>query len=252
MESSRKFVIGGNWKSNGNLASNTALVNDVLNKAEIDESRLEVVVAPIAIHIATVKSALNPSIKVACQNISATDCGAFTGEITAMQLKDFEIEWCIIGHSERRSLYGETDKVVAEKVTKAQANGLNAMVCVGEMLEQRENGTTNDVCKAQLDAFKDSVTDWSKIVIAYEPVWAIGTGKTATPEIAEETCGYIRQWVGENVSPEVALQIRIQYGGSVSAKNAADLIAKPNIDGFLVGGASLKPDFLTIIEAASK
>ena len=135
--------------------------------------------------------------------------GAFTGEVSAEQLKDFEVEWCLIGHSERRTLYGETDEIIAQKIVKAQENGISAMVCVGEMLEQRENGTTNDVLKKQLDAIKSSVSDWSTIVIAYEPVWAIGTGKVATPEVAEDTHKYIRSWVAENISIEVAQAIRI-------------------------------------------
>ena len=124
-------------------------------------------------------------------------------------------------------------------------------MCLGESLEQREAGTTNDHLKSQLDSVKDSIKDWSSVVLAYEPIWAIGTGKTATPDIAEETHVYIRSWLAENVSEEVSQSVRIQYGGSVSAKNAADLIAKPNIDGFLVGGASIKPDFEAIITAVN-
>lgn len=142
--------------------------------------------------------------------------------------------------------------MVASKTAQAQEIGLKAIVCIGEQLEERENGTTNNVLKSQLDPLKDSVKDWSRIVIAYEPVWAIGTGKTATPDIAESTHQFIRQWATENVSQEVADNLRIQYGGSVNAKNAAELIAQPNIDGFLVGGASLKPDFLQIISAANE
>lgn len=125
------------------------------------------------------------------------------------------------------------------------------MICIGEKLEERENGTTNDVLKTQLSAFKDSVKDWSKVVIAYEPVWAIGTGKTATPEMAQETHAYIRSWLTQNCGEEISTSVRIQYGGSVNAKNAADLIAQPDIDGFLVGGASLKPDFNDVIKAVN-
>jgi triosephosphate isomerase len=205
----RKLVIGGNWKCNGTLESNNKLVNEVLNKAEFDPAKVEVVVAPISIHIGTVKALLNPNVKVAVQNMSASDKGAFTGEICGEQVKDFGLEWVIIGHSERRTLYGETNEMVAAKVSKAQTHGLNAMVCCGESLEVREAGTTNDFLKGQLDALKDSICDWSKIVIAYEPIWAIGTGKTATPEIAEATCAYIRSWISENISPEVAQATRI-------------------------------------------
>ena len=141
--------------------------------------------------------------------------------------------------------------MVAAKAAMAQEAGLNSIICIGEKLEQRENGTTNDVLKTQLDGFKNSIKDWSKVVIAYEPVWAIGTGKTASPEIAQETHTFIRSWMKDNVSADVASSTRIQYGGSVSAKNAADLIIQPDIDGFLVGGASLKPDFLDIVKAAN-
>jgi triosephosphate isomerase len=205
----RKLVIGGNWKCNGTMESTHKLIADVLNKAEFSSEKVEVVVAPISMHIGTVKALVNPNVKVAVQNMSATDKGAFTGEISGEQIVDFGLEWVIIGHSERRTLFGETDAMVAAKVTKAQAHCINAMVCCGESLEVREAGTTNEFLKGQLDAFKDSISDWSKIVIAYEPIWAIGTGKTATPEIAESTCAYIRSWLAENISAEVAQATRI-------------------------------------------
>ena len=248
----RKMIIGGNWKCNGTVQSIKELSENVLNKADFDSNKVEVVVAPISVHLTSVKALVNPNIQVSCQNMSATGAGAFTGEIAGEQIKDLDIQWVIIGHSERRTLFGEDDSIVAAKVARAQALGLKAMVCVGESLEIREAGTTNDFLKDQLTAFKDSITDWSSIVLAYEPIWAIGTGKTATPEIAESTCAYIRSWVAENVSAEVAQAVRIQYGGSVGAKNAADLISQENIDGFLVGGAALKPDFLSIISAANQ
>ena len=245
----RKMIVGGNWKSNGSVQSIKDLVNDTLNKAEYDHDKIDVIVAPISIHIASVKALLRDNIKVACQNMSATGNGAFTGEISGEQLKDFDVQWVIIGHSERRNIYGETDEQVATKVSRAQDLGLNSIICIGEHLEQREAGETNTVLKKQLDAVKSSIKDWSKVVIAYEPVWAIGTGKTATPEIAEETHIYIRSWLTENVSDEIAQSTRIQYGGSVNAKTAPELIKQPNIDGFLVGGASLKPEFNDIIGA---
>ena len=157
--------------------------------------------------------------------MSSTGNGAFTGEISGEQLLDFDVQWVLIGHSERRTLYNETNEVVASKVAKAQALGLNSILCLGESLEQREAEQTNDHLKAQLDSVKDSVKDWSKIVLAYEPIWAIGTGKTATPEIAEETHAYIRQWATEALGEETANALRIQYGGSVNGKNAASLIA---------------------------
>jgi triosephosphate isomerase len=205
----RKLIIGGNWKCNGTIESTNKLIGEVLNKAEFDQTKVEVVVAPISLHVGTVKALVNPAVKVALQNMSASDKGAFTGEISGEQATDFGLEWVIIGHSERRTLFGETDAMVAAKVSKAQSHGLNAMVCCGESLEVREAGTTNEFLKGQLDALKDSICDWSKIVLAYEPIWAIGTGKTATPEIAESTCAYIRSWVAENISAEVAQAVRI-------------------------------------------
>ena len=252
MEGKRTVIIGGNWKSNGTVQSSTDLVNNVLNKAEFDASKVQVLAAPIALHIGTVKAIANENIIVSAQDMSATGNGAFTGEISGEALLDFGLKWTILGHSERRTLFGDTNEVVAKKAARAQDLGISAIICCGESLEQREGGTTNDHLKNQLDAVKGSIKDWSSVVIAYEPIWAIGTGKTATPEIAEETHAYIRSWFKENVSEEVANGIRIQYGGSVNGKNASELISQPNIDGFLVGGASLKPDFLDIIAAANK
>jgi len=209
MEGKRTVIIGGNWKSNGTVQSCTDLVNNVLNKAEYDHSKVQVLVAPIAIHIAGVKSQVKENIIVSSQNMSATGNGAFTGEISGEQLLDFGLQWTILGHSERRTLFGETNEIIGKKVARAQELGLNAIVCCGESLEQREGGTTNDHLKGQMDAIKDHVKDWSKIVIAYEPIWAIGTGKTATPQIAEETHAYLRSWFKENVSEDVANSLRI-------------------------------------------
>ena len=245
------MIIGGNWKSNGSVDFVRQMCTDVLNKMTFDTNKVQVVVAPISIHIPSAKAMLNENISVSAQNISATGNGAFTGEISAEQVKDFGLEWTIIGHSERRTLFGEDDALVATKVGQAQKAGLSTIFCCGEQLAQREDGTTNDVLKTQLEALKPAVSDWSRIVIAYEPVWAIGTGKTATPEIAQEAHEFIRGWIASNVSAEVAAAIRIQYGGSVNDANAANLIAQKDIDGFLVGGASLKPAFATIVAAAN-
>lgn len=223
----------------------------MLNKLEHDTEKCDVIIAPVTLHIAPLKAMLNSNVKVASQNISATKNGAFTGEVSADQIVDFELSWTIIGHSERRAKFGESDQVVASKVAQAQEANLNAILCIGETLEDREAGKTNEVLKGMLDAVKDTIKDWSKIVLAYEPVWAIGTGKTATPEIAQDAHAYIRQWLSENVSAEVSAATRIQYGGSANAKNCGDLIAKPDIDGFLVGGASLKPEFADIVKTVS-
>ena len=245
----RKYIIGGNWKSNGTVEF-VRTHCDALNASDFARGEIEVVVAPISIHIASAKAMLTSGVDVCCQNISATKDGAFTGEISAEQVKDFDLKWTLVGHSERRQKQGETDEIVAVKTGRAQEAGLNAIVCIGETLEEREAGTTNDVLKRQLDAIKPSISDWGRIVLAYEPVWAIGTGKVATPEIAQSAHAYIRSWLSSSVSEAVAAATRIQYGGSANAKNCGELIAQPDIDGFLVGGASLKPEFCDIIKTS--
>lgn len=178
---------------------------------------------------------------MAAQNVFDKPNGAFTGEISVQHLKDSGIDWAILGHSERRSILGESDEVVASKTKYATENGVSVIWCCGESLEQREAGQTLDVIAAQLAALKAKISDWSKIVIAYEPIWAIGTGKVATTEQAQEVHASIRAWLAKNVSQSVADETRILYGGSVSEKNCKELSKQPDIDGFLVGGASLKP-----------
>lgn len=247
---SRKYFIGGNWKSNLTVSTVESHIQTVLNTLEIHSEKLEVLVAPTFIHLAQVKQLLNPSIHVSAQTCSPEAVGAFTGEISASQLKDFGINWVIIGHSERRTLFGDTDAVIAKKVTQALANGLNIVLCIGENLAEREAGHTFEVLTRHLAAVKDVINDWSKIVIAYEPVWAIGTGRNATPEQAQEAHEFIRSWLGNNINGEVAASTRIIYGGSVTDLNAHDLIVKSDVDGFLVGGASLKPAFKTIVEVS--
>merc|ERR1711957_928223 len=183
--------------------------------------------------------------------------GAFTGETGSHQLKDLGVVWVIIGHSERREgfgMAGETVGLCAEKCKVALDNGLSVMFAIGEKKEERENGTTMDVCASQLAPLAKTLDakDWEKVAIAYEPVWAIGTGLTATPEMAQETHADIRKWVSENVSPEVAKAVRIQYGGSMKGKNAEELLAQPDIDGGLIGGASLKDDFFNVINGVPR
>merc|ERR550525_211801 len=184
---------------------------------------------------------------VATQNVSKTASGAFTGEWTAEMAAECGFGWTLIGHSERRSKYGETDEDTAIKVEKCQEAGIKVIFCIGEQLSERDSGQTDEVNQRQLAAVIPKIKDWDLVVIAYEPVWAIGTGKTATPDQAEETQAAIRKYLETAVSTEVAEKVRIQYGGSVTTENCADLISKPNIDGFLVGGASLKPTFMEII-----
>jgi triosephosphate isomerase len=202
----RKYVIGGNWKSNGDIDFATKHITDTLNKIKFDKKNVEVVIAPTDIHLTTVKSMVNREIKVSAQDVSQYGRGAYTGNITADQLTDIGIKWTLTGHSERRSLFGETDMDVAVKTKVAIDNGMNVMLCIGELLEERETGKTDEVNARQLQAVADRMSEgeWGNVVIAYEPVWAIGTGKVATPEQAEETHMHIRTWLHENISPEVA------------------------------------------------
>lgn len=248
----RKLFIGGNWKCNNTLAQTKDLVENTLNKIKFDQNKVEVVVAPVFTQIPYVLSALNKSIQVAAQNTSATGYGAYTGEIAPQHIKDLGLRWTILGHSERRQYYHESDEVVAGKTRNALDNGLDVIYCIGESLQQRESGKTLDVIATQLNAAKAKLTpqDFARIVLAYEPVWAIGTGKTASPEQAEEVHDYIRGYLAKEVSKDVSNAVRIIYGGSVTEKNAEELFRQKNIDGFLVGGASLKPAFTQIIDAA--
>jgi triosephosphate isomerase len=209
---------------------------------------LDVVVAPIYLHLVTVLHIKqNPHIEVAAQNCSRHGFGAFTGEVAAEQIKDLNINWVILGHSERRTHFGENDEVVSKKVESAFNNKLKVIFCFGETLIEREANRTIEVVERQLNAVVHLVKDWKNIVLAYEPVWAIGTGKTATTEQVEEIHDWIRGYLGK-ISAETEVT-RIIYGGSVTEKNCDELIKVGNVDGFLVGGASLKPAFIDIVRA---
>ncbi|CAO3637371.1 unnamed protein product [Cunninghamella blakesleeana] len=244
----RTFFIGGNWKMNGSVAQVKSLVEG-LNGINIP-SQTEVVVAPPAIYVDRVRAGLKKEIGVAAQNSYVKPSGAYTGEISPEQLKDLGIEWVILGHSERREYFKESDEFVGEKTAHALQAGVKVIACIGETLQERESGKTTEVVTRQLKGIADKINDWTNVVVAYEPVWAIGTGKVATPEQAEEVHDNLRKWLAGNVSQQVADATRIIYGGSVNDKNAADLATKPNIDGFLVGGASLKVDaFNTIVQS---
>ncbi|KAL1900177.1 triosephosphate isomerase [Sporothrix stenoceras] len=247
--SSRKFFVGGNFKMNGTIKSIKAIVEN-LNQSNLDQN-VEVVVAPPSLYLLLVRDHLKPQIEVAAQNVYDQPDGAFTGEISAHQLSDSNITWTILGHSERRTLLGESDAVVSSKTKYSINQGLGVIWCCGETLEQRESNQTVAVVTGQLAALKEALgTDaaaWSKIVVAYEPIWAIGTGKVATTEQAQDVHAAIRGWLKENVSPAVAEATRILYGGSVNDKNCKDLAKQADIDGFLVGGASLKPAFVDIV-----
>jgi triosephosphate isomerase len=248
MENSRKLFIGGNWKSNGDLEfvkNHTAFLNTV----EFEPEKVEVAVSPIFIHLPAVISSLDSRYIVSAQNVSMFDNGAYTGEISAKQLKDLGVNWTLIGHSERRQYFGENEEVIGKKVKIVLENGLNVIACIGEKLSDREAGHTMEVVSHQMKTLVASISDWSRVVIAYEPVWAIGTGVTATKEQAQEVHAEIRKHLASSVSEEVAKTVRIIYGGSVTEKNANELITQNDIDGFLVGGASLKSGFKTIIES---
>eukprot|EP00918_Siedleckia_nematoides_P097741 GHVU01214094.1.p1 GENE.GHVU01214094.1~~GHVU01214094.1.p1 ORF type:complete len:272 (+),score=34.47 GHVU01214094.1:68-817(+) len=249
MASDRKFFVGGNWKMNGNKASIDGIIK-FLNEGG-KNPKTEVVVSPPTIYIDYVRQKLDKQIGVAAQNCYKAEKGAFTGDISPAMIKDVGCEWAILGHSERRHVFGECDKLIGEKVAHGLASGLKLIPCIGEKLEEREAGKTEEVVFRQTKAIADNISDWSRIVLAYEPVWAIGTGKTASPEQAQEIHAKLRQWLAKNVSADVAKSVRILYGGSVTPANCQELAKKPDIDGFLVGGASLKPDFVNIINARS-
>jgi triosephosphate isomerase len=251
MSALRRLLVGGNWKSNGSKNFVKDFSKTVLNTIEYDGKKVEIVVAPVAIHLQDAIENVKNGIHISSQNLSAFEDGAYTGEISASQLVDFGINWTILGHSERRHIFGESNTYVATKVKKADAYGLNIMACIGETLDQREANKTMEVCEDQLNAIREELDDWSKIVIAYEPVWAIGTGKTASSEQAQEVHEQLRAWLRKNVSAEAADKTRILYGGSVSDANADELIKNPDIDGFLVGGAALKPAFSKIVKACN-
>ncbi|OIV92170.1 hypothetical protein TanjilG_30811 [Lupinus angustifolius] len=250
MASSAKFFVGGNWKCNGTKDSISKLLND-LNSAKL-EPDVDVVVAPPFVYIDQVKGSITNRIEISAQNSWVGKGGAFTGEISVEQLKDLGVKWVILGHSERRHVIGEKDEFIGKKAAYALSEGLGVIACIGELLEDREAGKTFDVIFEQLKAYADVVPSWDNIVIAYEPVWAIGTGKVATPQQAQEVHVAIRDWLKKNVSPEVASKTRVIYGGSVNGGNSAELAKEEDIDGFLVGGASLKgPEFATIINSVT-
>nr|XP_016513736.1 PREDICTED: triosephosphate isomerase, cytosolic isoform X1 [Nicotiana tabacum] len=246
----RTFFVGGNWKCNGTSEEVKKIVS-TLNAGQVpSQDVVEVVVSPPFVFLPLVKNELRPDFHVAAQNCWVKKGGAFTGEVSAEMLVNLSIPWVILGHSERRAILGESDEFVGDKVAYAISQGLKVIACVGETLEQRESGSTIDVVAAQTKAIADRVKDWTKVVIAYEPVWAIGTGKVASPAQAQEVHAELRKWLQANVSAEVAASTRIIYGGSVNGANCKELAAQPDIDGFLVGGASLKPEFIDIIKSA--
>lgn len=244
----RKKIIAGNWKMNMTPTEAVALVNEL--KPLVANEDVDVVFCVPAIDIIpAVEAAKGSNINIGAENMYFEEKGAFTGEISPNMLTDAGVSYVIIGHSERREYFGENDETVNKKVKKAFEHGLTPIVCCGETLTQREQGVTIDFIRQQIKiAFLDvAAAQAASAVIAYEPIWAIGTGKVATTEQAQEVCKAIRQCIGEIYDEATAAAIRIQYGGSVSASSAPELFAQPDIDGGLVGGASLKPDFGRIV-----
>ena len=248
----RKKIIAGNWKMNKTPAEAEALVKEII--AKVSGAVCDVVVCPTAVCLdRVVKASEGTNVGVGAQNVHFEEKGAFTGEIAADMLTEIGVKYVIIGHSERRQYFGETDETVNKRTLAAIKGGLTPIICVGETLTEREQGITEETVRRQtkIALLGVDAKDAAASVIAYEPVWAIGTGKTATSEQAEEVCAVIRDTVKNLYDEVTAESIRIQYGGSMNAQNAAELLSKPDIDGGLIGGASLKPDdFAVIVDAA--
>ena len=236
----RKPIIAGNWKMNKTIKEAMDFVNDVKDKVQNDKVEA-VICAPFTLLKDLKEATKGTNIKIGAQNMHYADNGAFTGEIAPNMLKELDIDYVVIGHSERREYFNETDETVNKKVLKALEVGIDPILCCGETLEEREAGKTKEVCKVQVEKALENVfkDDLEKVVIAYEPVWAIGTGKTATSEDANDVIKYIREVVA-NLYGDLANKVRIQYGGSVKPQNVAEIMAQSDIDGALVGGASLE------------
>ena len=241
--SKRKVIIAGNWKMNNNARQTKELISQM--SAKITDSKATVLLCVPAINILVAKQAAeNSIINIGAENCHWAESGAYTGEISADMLDSYDVKYCIIGHSERRQYFGETDETVNLRRKTCLKHGIHSIICVGENLEQREKDITKEVIKAQIEKDLADFTeeDMLNTIIAYEPIWAIGTGKTATAQQAEEVCGYIRSIIANLFGNQTAEGVTIQYGGSMNAKNAKELLSMENIDGGLIGGASLKAD----------
>ncbi|WP_088006497.1 triose-phosphate isomerase [Indiicoccus explosivorum] len=250
----RKPIIAGNWKMNKTFTEAKEFTAEVKGLVPDSEKMESVICAPALFLEELVNESDGYGLKIGAQTMHEEESGAFTGEISPVQLKDLGVEYVIIGHSERRQYFNETDESVNRKVKSAHAHGLVPIICVGESLEERENGETNAVVERQTAAGLEglSADEVSRTVIAYEPIWAIGTGKTATTEDANTVCGVIREKIGELTDAATAGKVRIQYGGSVKPDNIGELLGMEHIDGALVGGASLEAgSFLKLLEAGS-
>ncbi|MDE8564402.1 triose-phosphate isomerase [Anoxybacillus rupiensis] len=248
----RKPIIAGNWKMHKTLAEAVSFAEEVKKLVPSSERVDSVVCAPTLFLERLVAAAKGTNLKIGAQNMHFEAKGAFTGEISPLALQDLGVEYVIIGHSERREMFAETDETVNKKVLAAFQYDLIPIVCCGETLEERESGKTNDIVAAQVEKALEGLTEEQakRVVIAYEPIWAIGTGKSSTAEDANEVCGHIRSTIAQKFSQEVAEAVRIQYGGSVKPDNISQFLKQEHIDGALVGGASLDPQsFLQLVEA---
>ena len=248
----RQKIVAGNWKMNNDLSETEELLSNI-KLQWVKEPEATVIVAPAFTNLFhTFESLRKTPIEVAAQNMHQSENGAFTGEVSAKMLKSVGVQSVILGHSERRALFNETNEVLAEKVNSALENDLKVIFCVGEELEERKKDNHFEVVKSHLEGglFHISAESWKNVVIAYEPVWAIGTGETASPEQAQEMHAFIRNLLKTNAGDEIADNTSILYGGSVKADNAAEIFSKPDVDGGLIGGAALKADdFLAIVNA---
>lgn len=249
----RKKIVAGNWKMNLNLQEGVALAKELNESLKVSRPNCDVIICTPFIHLATVAEKIDQDVlALGAENCADKEKGAYTGEVSAEMVRSTGAQYVIIGHSERRGYYGETPEILKEKVLLALKNGLKVIFCIGESLGEREAGRQNEVVKAELEGsvFNLPEEDFRKLIIAYEPIWAIGTGKTATAEQAEEIHAYVRSIIEEKYGKAVAEDTSILYGGSCKASNAPELFAKPDIDGGLIGGASLKAaDFRGIIDA---
>ncbi|WP_181537408.1 triose-phosphate isomerase [[Anoxybacillus] calidus] len=250
----RKPIIAGNWKMHKTLSEAVSFVEEVKGLIPSAEKVDSVICAPALFLERLVQAVQGTDLKIGAQNMHFAESGAYTGEISPMALKDIGVTYVIIGHSERREMFAETDETVNKKVMAAFTHGLTPIVCCGETLEQRESGQTNEIVGAQVEKALEGLTEEQakQVVIAYEPIWAIGTGKSSTAEDANAVCGHIRSVIAKKFSQEVADAVRIQYGGSVKPNNIKEFLAQEHIDGALVGGASLEPQsFLQLVEAGN-
>ena len=246
----RTFFVGGNWKANPKTKEDAEKLIKILNDGKV-EGKVEVVVAAPFVYLPLLSEQLRKDWSVSAENVYDKDHGAFTGEVTAPMIKSFGVNWTILGHSERRDILKETDEFLASKAKFALENGLKIIYCCGEHLSERENGKAEEFVSAQIEKMVAAIPEgkWENVVIAYEPIWAIGTGKVASTADAQKMCQVIREILAKKVSKEVADKVRILYGGSVKPSNCNELAAQPDVDGFLVGGASLEAGFITIVNS---